>query len=189
MKTTCHGLLSSLHHHGLLSSLHLPWPSELPAPTWPPELPASPWPPSSVPLWRSPSCGPVRVCPEVPPERPPPLPGGTVTAWDTPSGRGELCQSRYLCFTCVFIVLYVQFDFVWSTRYSRCFLSVSLVLSCLVLIKDYYLSLRPRLRVPASSSCVHRDSSVYNCKTTIPCKHNNNNNNNNNNNTNNIIPD
>ncbi len=28
---------------------------------------------------------------------------------------------------------------------------------CLVLIKDYYLSLRPRLRVPASSSCVHRD--------------------------------
>ncbi len=59
----------------------------------------------------------------------------------------------YLCI----IVLSVQFDLVWSTRYSRCFLSVSLVVSCLVLIKDYYLSLRPRLRVPASSSCVHRD--------------------------------
>ncbi len=60
-------------------------------------LPAPPWPPSSVPLWRSPSCGPVRVCPEGPPERPPPLPGGTVTAWDTPSGRGELCQGSVVC--------------------------------------------------------------------------------------------
>ncbi len=65
MKTTCHGFLSSLHCHGLLSSLHLPWP---------PELPAPPWPPSSVLLWRSLSCGPVRVCPEGPPERPPPPP-------------------------------------------------------------------------------------------------------------------
>ncbi len=54
---------------------HLPWPPELPAPPWPPELPASPWPPLSVSLWRSPSCGPVHVCPEGPPERPP-LPGG-----------------------------------------------------------------------------------------------------------------
>ncbi len=37
---------------------------------WPPELPAPPWPPLSVPLWRSPSCVPVRVCPEGPAERP-----------------------------------------------------------------------------------------------------------------------
>ncbi len=54
---------------------HLPWPPELPAPPWRPELPAPPWPPLSVPLWRSPSCVPVRVCPERPPERlptPPP---------------------------------------------------------------------------------------------------------------------
>ncbi len=51
-----------------------PWSPELPAPPWPPELPASPWSPLSVPLWRSPSCGPVRVCPEGPPERPPPPP-------------------------------------------------------------------------------------------------------------------
>ncbi len=78
-----------------------PWPPELPAPPWPPELPASPWPPSSVPLWRSPSCGPVRVCPEGPPEHPPPLPGGTVTAWDTASGRGELCQGSVVCVSCV----------------------------------------------------------------------------------------
>ncbi len=43
----------------------------------------------SVPLWRSPSCVPVRVCLEGPPERPPPLPDGTVKARDEPFGRGE----------------------------------------------------------------------------------------------------
>ncbi len=77
-----------------------PWSPELPAPPWSPELPAPPWPPLSVPLWRSPSCVPVRVCPEGPPERPPPLPGGTVTAWDTPSERGELCQGSVVCVMC-----------------------------------------------------------------------------------------
>ncbi len=77
-----------------------PWPPELPTPPWPPELPAPPWPPLSVPLWRSLSCVPVRVCPEGPPERPPPLPGGTVTTWDTPSGRGELCQGYVVCVMC-----------------------------------------------------------------------------------------
>ncbi len=41
---------------------------------------------------------------------------------------------------------------------SRCILSLSPALSCLdVLIKDYYLSLSPRLRVPVPPSCVHRD--------------------------------
>ncbi len=84
-----------------------PWPPELPAPPWPPELPAPPWPPLSVPLWRSPSCVPVRVCPEGPPERPPPLPGGTVTAWDTPSGRGELCQGYVVSCPC-FMSLWVN---------------------------------------------------------------------------------
>ncbi len=87
--------------HGLQSSMHLPWPPELPAPPWPPELPAPHWPPLSVPLWRSPSCVPVHVCPEGPPERPLPLHGGTVTAWDTPSGRGELCQGSVVCVSCV----------------------------------------------------------------------------------------
>ncbi len=53
-----------------------------------------------------------------------------------------------------------EFDFVWSTRYSRCILSLSLVLSCLVLIKDYYLSLRPRLRVLVPPCCVHRDNEL-----------------------------
>ncbi len=66
----------------------------------------------------------------------------------------QLCLSNYLWLTCVFIVLSVQFDFVWSTRYSRCFLSA---LSFPVCIKDYYLSLRPRLRVLVPPCCVHRD--------------------------------
>ncbi len=30
----------------------------------------------------------------------PPLPGGTVTARDVPSGRGELCQSCVVCVMC-----------------------------------------------------------------------------------------
>ncbi len=41
---------------------------------------------------------------------------------------------------------------------SRCILSLSPALSCLDVIKDYYLSLSPRLRVPVPPSCVHRDS-------------------------------
>ncbi len=31
---------------------------------------------------------------------PTPLPGGTDTAWDTPSGRGELCQGSVVCVMC-----------------------------------------------------------------------------------------
>ncbi len=49
---------------------------------------------------------------------------------------------------------------------SRCILSLCLILSCLVIIKDYYLSLRPRLRVPVSSSCVHRDTTQHNIQNT-----------------------
>ncbi len=40
---------------------------------------------------------------------------------------------------------------------SRCILSLSPALSCLDVIKYYYLSLCPRLRVPVPPSCVHRD--------------------------------
>ncbi len=66
--------------------------------------------------------------------------------------------------TLCILVLSFEFDFVWSTRYfPRCILSMSVMpcpaLSCLdVSIKYYYLSLRPRLRVPVPPSCVHRDS-------------------------------
>ncbi len=61
----------------------------------------------------------------------------------------QLCLSCYVLITLCILVLSFEFDFVWSTRY---FPGVS---SCLVLpwclIKDYYLSLSPRLRVPVSS--------------------------------------
>ncbi len=79
-KTTCHGLLSSLHRHGLQSS----------------QLHHGPC--LSVPLWRSPSCVPVRVCPEGPPERPPPLPDGTVKARDEPFREGGVMS--VLCRVC-----------------------------------------------------------------------------------------
>ncbi len=77
-----------------------PWPPELPAPPWPPELPAPPWSPLSVPLWRSPSCGPVRVCPEGPPERPP-----TPPPWWNCYGVGHAFQEGGVmsgfCYVCV----------------------------------------------------------------------------------------
>ncbi len=71
-----HGLQSSLHRHGFESSQLCHGPCL---------------------LWRSPSCVPVCVCPEGPPERPPPLPDGTVKARDEPFGRRELCQSSVVC--------------------------------------------------------------------------------------------
>ncbi len=40
---------------------------------------------------------------------------------------------------------------------SRCILSLSSALSCLDVIKDYYLSLSPRLLFLYPPSCVHRD--------------------------------
>ncbi len=70
-----------------------------------------------------------------------------------------VCMWLCIDYPCVFIVLSVQLDFIWSTRYSLVFLSVSLALSCLdVVIKDYYLSLRPRLRVLVPPCCVYRDT-------------------------------
>ncbi len=64
------------------------------------------------------------------------------------------------------LVLSFEFDFVWSTRYFpvypvslSCLVLPCPALSCLdVLIKYYYLSLYPRLRVPVPPSCVHRDT-------------------------------
>ncbi len=116
-------------------------------------------------------------------------------AWDTPSGRGELCQGSVVCVMCsrllcpylvcflslfdVIISLFLSsrvclivYDYplyispVCSVRFGLVYsllpgvsVHVSHVLSCLdVSIKDYYFSLGPRLRVPVSSSCVHRDT-------------------------------
>ncbi len=91
-----HGLQSSLHRHGFQSS----------------QLRHGPC--LSVLLWRSPSCVPVCVCPEGPPELPPPLPDGTVKARDEPFGRGELCQSSVVCVMCPHLMF----------PYLVCFLSL-----------------------------------------------------------------
>ncbi len=70
----------------------------------------------------------------------------------------QLCLSLYVLITLCILVLSFEFDFVWSTRYSPVFLWVCPALSCLdVFIKEYYLSLCPRLHVPVPPSCVHRD--------------------------------
>ncbi len=68
----------------------------------------------------------------------------------------QLCVCDYVLITLCILVLSFEFDFVWSTRY---FPGVSCPCQCCldVYIKDYYLSLRPRLRVLVPPSCVHRD--------------------------------
>ncbi len=74
----------------------------------------------------------------------------------------QLCLSSYVLIIPCILVLSFEFDFVWSTCYFPG-VSCPQVLPCLALsyldvyIKDYSLSLRPRLRVPVSPSCVHRD--------------------------------
>ncbi len=73
----------------------------------------------------------------------------------------QLCLSRYVLITLCILVLSFEFDFVWSTRYSPVFLSMSvmpcLAQPCLDLLKTVNLSLYPRLRVLVPPSCVHRD--------------------------------
>ncbi len=66
----------------------------------------------------------------------------------------QLCLSRYVLIIPCILVLSFEFDLVWSTRYFPVY---PVSESCLDVIKDYYLSLRPRLRVPVPPSCVHRD--------------------------------
>ncbi len=67
------------------------------------------------------------------------------------------CVYVIVLITLCILVLSFEFDFVWST----CDFPVYPVSeSCLVLIKYYYLSLRPRLRVPVPPSRVNHDSDV-----------------------------
>ncbi len=66
----------------------------------------------------------------------------------------QLCLSHYVSITLCILVLSFEFDFIWSTRYFPVY---PVSESCLDVIKDYYLSLRPRLRVLVPPSCVHRD--------------------------------
>ncbi len=56
-------------------------------------------------------------------------------------------------------VFWVWFCLVYSLL-PRCILSLSPALSYLDVIKYYYLSLYPRLRVPVPPSCMHRDSVI-----------------------------
>ncbi len=73
----------------------------------------------------------------------------------------QLCVCDYVLITLCILVLSFEFDFVWSTRYFPVYLVCK---PCLVLpwclIKYYYLSLRPRLRVLVPPSCVHRDRGI-----------------------------
>ncbi len=155
-KTICHGLLSSQLRHGLLSSLHRHGflSSQL-----------RHGPCLSVPLWRSPSCVPVRVCPEGPPERPPPFPGGTVTAWDMPSGRGELCQGSVVCHLFLPLVsIFGLFPVLVSCRYELicvqlCVCDYVLITLCILVLSfefDFVWSTRyfPGVSCPCQSCLV-----------------------------------
>ncbi len=82
----------------------------------------------------------------------------------------QLCLSRYVLITLCILVLSFEFDFVWSTRYfpgvscpcQSCLVLPCRALSCLdVSIKYYYLSLRPRLRVPVPPSCVCTVTDIF----------------------------
>ncbi len=68
----------------------------------------------------------------------------------------------FFSLSCVFIVLSVQFDFVWLTHYSPVFLSVSTLLCpalpCLDSLKTVYLSYILVCMFLDPPSCVHRDN-------------------------------
>ncbi len=74
------------------------------------------------------------------------------------------CLSNYLWFTCVFIVLSVQFDFVWSTRYSRCF-CVS-VLPCPALKTIIWVNVLVCVFL-VPPCCVHHDNCKHKVKNYI----------------------
>ncbi len=99
-KTICHGLQSSLHRHGLQSSqLHHVLLSSLHRHGFQSsQLRHGPC--LSVPLWRSPSCVLVRICPEGPPERPPPSPMELLRLGTSLSGGGSYVRVL-LCVSCV----------------------------------------------------------------------------------------
>ncbi len=93
---------------------------------WPPELPVPPWPTSVCFALEAPSCVCLCVGPVGSPECPPPLPGSTVTARDVPSGRGELCQTCFVCVLCSrllfpYMVCFLSsFHVIMSLFGSRC---------------------------------------------------------------------
>ncbi len=74
----------------------------------------------------------------------------------------QLCLSHYLWLSCVFIVLSIQYDFVWSTRYSPVFLLVSALpchaLPCFSTLNTIILSYIVISMFLVHPSCVHCDS-------------------------------
>ncbi len=88
------------------------------------------------------------------------------------------CVNVIVLITLCILVLSFEFDFIWSTRYFPVY-PVSLsclvrLIDCLdVLIKYYYLSLYPRLRVPVPPSCVHRDNCMDGHLLKLKCKYSN----------------
>ncbi len=117
-KTICHGLQSSLYRHGLQSSLHR---HGLQSSLHRHGLQSSqlrhghqssqlrPWPPVVCSALEVPSCVPVRVCLRGLQSAHPPSPVETVTAWDMPSGRGELCQGSVMCVICSCLLCHIWF--------------------------------------------------------------------------------
>ncbi len=82
----------------------------------------------------------------------------------------QLCLSPYLLLPCVFSSCLLSLISSGLLITSRCILSLSPALSCLDIIKYYYLSLYPCLRVPVPPSCVHRDINIITiclCKITV----------------------
>ncbi len=68
----------------------------------------------------------------------------------------------------IYLCIYSPVCSVWNGLVFSLFpgvpVCVYLALSCPALfglIKDYYFQFTPRLRVPVSSSCVHRDNNLY----------------------------
>ncbi len=116
--------------------------SRAPAPPWPPELPAPPRPSSSlhhhgfqssqlrhgpclsVLLWRSPSCVPVCVCPEGPPERPPPPLLMELLRLGTSLSGGGSYVSPLSCVSCVstscFLIWFVSCPCLMSLLVHSC---------------------------------------------------------------------
>ncbi len=96
----------------------LPWPPELQAPPGPPELRSPLILPGGLP----------HVCPEGPPECPLPSPLDVRRHGDTPSGRGEYCQTCVLSCLVVFcLVLPLTLFFPHVCPYLVWFLFLSLL--------------------------------------------------------------
>ncbi len=67
----------------------------------------------------------------------------------------NLCPAVFVLLSMIYLCIYSPVCSVWFCLVYSLLPVFPVCQPCLVLIKDFYLSLRPRLRVPPS--CVHRD--------------------------------